>query len=161
MVKVLVVDFDDTLYMHGERIWSNRERTRRVVKGEDIYSRSVIPSYMRDLIARAVEQNIPIYCVSWVIDSLWVDAKQAKVDKDFGKDVIKVIGSSTPEHKLDILQSLVEKHGCERHELLFVDDLYSTWQEASINGFTGICPQYVEAFGVDRYLPDSKEVPTI
>lgn len=156
MVKVLVVDFDDTLYMHGGRIWSDKENTRRVIKGEDIYSRSVIPGYMRDLIARAVEQNIPIYCVSWVLDSLWVDTKQDKIDKDFGKDVIKVIGSSTPEHKIDILQSLAEKHDCARYELLFVDDLYSTWQEASMAGFTGACPQYVEAFGVDRYLPNKK-----
>lgn len=156
MVKVLVVDFDDTLYMHGGRIWNDKERTRRVVNGEDIYSRSVVPGYMRELIDRAVKQNVAIYCVSWVVDSLWVDIKQTKIDKDFGKDVIKVIGSSTPEHKIDILQSLVEKHDCARYELLFIDDLYSTWQEASNSGFTGACPQYVEAFGVDRYLPYNK-----
>lgn len=156
MVKVLVVDFDDTLYMHGGRIWSDKESTRRVVNGEDIYSHSVIPSYMRNLVTKAILQNIPVYCISWVVDSLWVDAKQTKVDKDFGKNVIKVIGSSTPEHKIDILQSLVEKHDCAKYELLFVDDLHSTWHEASLNGFTGICPQYVEAFGVDRYLPDNK-----
>ena len=156
MVKVLVVDFDDTLYMHGGRIWNDKERTRRVVNGEDIYSHSVIPYYMRNLITKAILQKIPIYCVSWVVDSLWVDAKQAKIDKDFGKNIIKVIGSSTPEHKINILQSLVEKHDCAKYELLFVDDLYSTWQEASINGFTGACPQYIEAFGIDRYLPDNE-----
>lgn len=160
MIKVLVLDFDDTLYIHDPFEVSNISYVDRIVLGlktDKAYIKSRMTPSMRELIKTALNHGIPIYGLTWATSSLMMEVKQKQVNMDFGPGKIKMCSSGSAESKLTTLEVIQKMNDCTASDVLLIDDLYSTNELVRKNGFKAACPQAIDAFGIDYILGITKD----
>ena len=83
------------------------------------------------------QKGIKMYCLSGMKFSFHLKAKQAFIDKHYGKG-IEVITSASQELKLQGIKVLQKVNNCKLSEVMFIDDRRSVIDILLKNGVKGI-----------------------
>lgn len=145
-IKVAIFDFDQTLAMHKDKDYPIHRRESEekrleyyltAYKNPDTFYDTIEPceksEELYNLICKLREKNVKVYCVSGAKYTFHLKAKQAFVNKHYGKD-IEVIFVSANELKIDGVRIIQKYHHCKLDEILFVDDKKEVIEMMSANG---------------------------
>ena len=149
-IKLVIFDFDETLAIHKDsdftkhrseteenfinwyyNAYTNPERFYDEI--EPCVKSEVLYNFVNDLRSR----NIKMYCLSGMKFSFHLKAKQAFVNKYYGKD-IEVISTSLQELKLKGVKILQKINNCNLNEILFIDDKSDVVELLNQNGIKAI-----------------------
>lgn len=149
-IKLVIFDFDETLAIHKDsdftkhrseteenfinwyyNAYTNPERFYDEI--EPCVKSEVLYNFVNDLRSR----NIKMYCLSGMKFSFHLKAKQAFVNKYYGKD-IEVISTSLQELKLKGVKILQKINNCNLDEILFIDDKSDVVELLNQNGIKAI-----------------------
>mgnify|MGYP004603131415 FL=1 len=149
-IKLVIFDFDETLAIHKDsdftkhrseteenfinwyyNAYTNPERFYDEI--EPCVKSEVLYNFVNDLRSR----NIKMYCLSGMKFSFHLKAKQAFVNKYYGKD-IEVISTSLQELKLISVKILQKINNCNLDEILFIDDKSDVVELLNQNGIKAI-----------------------
>lgn len=147
-IKLIFFDFDDTLFVHyaAHRFGDDDEVMRAILSEEAILPGSGYRVYenlgiANPLMKRFVEEdakNIDKLCITWVADSIMVPAKKQWLDKYYPGLISDVIGTSSPERKMQTMQLIAESRKLRLSECLIIDDRYDTVAQAIEAGYRGM-----------------------
>ena len=155
-IKLVIFDFDETLAIHKDsdftkhrseteenfinwyyNAYTNPERFYDEI--EPCVKSEVLYNFVNDLRSR----NIKMYCLSGMKFSFHLKAKQAFVNKYYGKD-IEVISTSLQELKLISVKILQKINNCNLDEILFIDDKSDVVELLNQNGIKAINVEDIE-----------------
>lgn len=138
--KMIFFDFDDTVCIHKDSI---DDFYKKCIEDPDhVYDETTSPNKpLFDWLNRKL--NVPMYCLTWVNLSLVDKPKSGYISKRLqGKD-IKLIMTSTPEGKIEVMKLIANSNRVQYSDVLLIDDLYSTNECARSNGFMAVTPQQI------------------
>ena len=150
-IKLVIFDFDDTLAIHKDRDFMKKHFENGQENKNNYYFNAYIDpdSFYEDiepcersealfgLILILRERGIKLYCLSGMKFSFHLKAKQAFLDKHYGKG-IEVISAASQEHKLQGVRVLQKTVNCRADEVLFVDDRKTVIELLRAGGVTGL-----------------------
>lgn len=143
-IKMMFFDFDDTLLIHyrEQRLDStgeaHRERLlRRQVETKDGYRVFDEIGEPNELIKQFLEEHpdVPKYCISFVQDSITLPFKKQWLEMHFPNQFYDMIGTSSPERKVTVMQMYAKVYKIPPYQILFVDDYYKAVDAATDAGF--------------------------
>lgn len=143
-IKMMFFDFDDTLLIHyrEQRLDStgeaHRERLlRRQVETKDGYRVFDEIGEPNELIKQflAEHPDVPKYCISFVQDSITLPFKKHWLEMHFPNQFYDMIGTSSPERKVTVMQMYAKVCNIPPYQILFVDDYYKAVDAAADAGF--------------------------
>lgn len=143
-IKMMFFDFDDTLLIHyrEQRLDStgeaHRERLlRRQVETKDGYRVFDEIGEPNELIKQflAEHPDVPKYCISFVQDSITLPLKKHWLEMHFPNQFYDMIGTSSPERKVTVMQMYAKVCNIPPYQILFVDDYYKAVDAAADAGF--------------------------
>lgn len=149
-IKVAIFDFDETLAIHKDKDFVKHRNESEVnfinfylnaYKNPNCFYEEIEPctksEVLYNLISQLRERKVKMYCMSGMKFSFHLKAKQAFVNKYYGKD-IEVISTSTQELKLQGVKIIQKINNCNLEEILFVDDKKEVIELLNQNGIKGI-----------------------
>ena len=156
-IKLAVFDFDDTLAIHKDREFmkkhfENGQESKNnyyfdAYTNPDSFYDEIEPCEKSEALYKLImilrEKGIKMYCLSGMKFSFHLKAKQAFVDKHYGKG-IEVISAASQELKLQGIKILQKVDNCELCEVMFIDDRQSVIDILSENGVKGILVTDIE-----------------
>lgn len=137
-IKHCFLDFDDTLCVHlvHDRVhldWFTAMFNRDVSFYSD---KDFVPlPGMLEFLQTLQTNGVVVYGLTWTDYSFVASTKKLWVDKKYPGLVKDVIGTASREGKVEFLTDYQHMFGCYRDEILLVDDLYTTVNEARDAGF--------------------------
>jgi len=149
-IKMVIFDFDDTLAIHKDRDFmkkhfENGQDSKNnyylgAYTNPDSFYDDIEPCEKSEALFRLTlllrERGIKMYCLSGMKFSFHLNAKQAFVDKHYGKG-IEVISAASQELKLQGVKILQKVINCKENEILFIDDRKAVIEllvEGGVNG---------------------------
>ena len=155
-IKLAVFDFDDTLAIHKDRDFMKKHFENGQESKNNYYSGAYMnPDSFYDIIepcerSEALykftlilrERGIKMYCLSGMKFSFHLKAKQAFVDRHYGKG-IEVISAASQELKLQGIEVLQKINNCELDEVIFIDDRQSVTDLLVQAGIKGILAESI------------------
>ena len=149
-IKIAIFDFDDTLAIHKDenyRIYRTENEEKRLAyylnaykypdNFYDVIEPCVRSEILYNFICKLRENNVKIYCLSGMIFSFHLKAKQSFIDKYYGKD-IEVIASASQELKLDGVKIIQKYNNCSLNDILFIDDREDVVQLMNSNSINAL-----------------------
>ena len=149
-IKLVIFDFDETLALHKDK-----DFTLHRSESEENFLNFYLNAYNKpdtfydevelctrsdvlyDFINILRSRNIKMYCLSGMKFSFHLKAKQAFIDRHYGKG-IEVISTSSQELKLKGVKILQKINDCNLDEILFIDDRQDVIELLTQNGIKGI-----------------------
>ena len=133
-IKVVIFDFDDTLAIHKDKDYCNHRKENEdkyldyylnAYKNPNNFYEDIEPCVKSEILYKFINnlrnKNIKMYCLSGMIFSFHLKAKQNFINKHYGND-IEVISVSKQELKLDAIKIIQRINNCNLEEILFIDD---------------------------------------
>ena len=155
-IKLVIFDFDETLAIHKDSDFTKHRSETEESFINWYYNAYTNPEYFYDEIEPCVKsevlynlvsdlrsRNIKMYCLSGMKFSFHLKAKQAFVNKYYGKDV-EVISTSLQELKLKGVKILQKINTCNLNEILFIDDRNDVVELLNQNGIKAINVEDIE-----------------
>lgn len=155
-IKLVIFDFDETLAIHKDSDFTkHRSETEEsfinwyynaYTDPESFYDEiepCVKSEVLYNLVSDLRSRNIKMYCLSGMKFSFHLKAKQAFVNKYYGKD-IEVISTSLQELKLKGVKILQKINNCNLNEILFIDDKSDVVELLNQNGIKAINVENIE-----------------
>lgn len=155
-IKLVIFDFDETLAIHKDSDFTKHRSETEESFINWYYNAYTNPEYFYDEIEPCVKsevlynlvsdlrsRNIKMYCLSGMKFSFHLKAKQAFVNKYYGKD-IEVISTSLQELKLKGVKILQKINNCNLNEILFIDDKSDVVELLNQNGIKAINVEDIE-----------------
>ncbi len=155
-IKLVIFDFDETLAIHKDSDFTkHRSETEEsfinwyynaYTDPESFYDEiepCVKSEVLYNLVSDLRSRNIKMYCLSGMKFSFHLKAKQAFVNKYYGKD-IEVISTSLQELKLKGVKILQKINNCNLNEILFIDDKSDVVELLNQNGIKAINVEDIE-----------------
>ncbi len=149
-IKLVIFDFDETLAIHKDSDFTkHRSETEEnfinwyynAYKNPERFYDEIEPCVKSEVLYNLVSdlrsRNIKMYCLSGMKFSFHLKAKQAFVNKYYGKD-IEVISTSLQELKLKGVKILKKINNCNLNEILFIDDKSDVVELLNQNGIKAI-----------------------
>ena len=129
-IKMMFFDFDDTLLIHyrEQRLDSTGEAHR-----ERLLRRQVETKLIKQFLAE--HPDVPKYCISFVQDSITLPFKKHWLEMHFPNQFYDMIGTSSPERKVTVMQMYAKVCNIPPYQILFVDDYYKAVDAAADAGF--------------------------
>ena len=155
-IKLVIFDFDDTLAIHKDRDFMKKHFENGQDSKNNYYSGAYInpdsfyddiePCEKSEALYRLTlllrERGIKMYCLSGMKFSFHLKAKQAFVDKHYGKG-IEVISAASQELKLQGVKILQKVIKCELGEVMFIDDRQTVIELLKDNGVKGLLAEEI------------------
>lgn len=158
MLKAVFLDFDDTLIVHDPfKVWDSDTFNQNVCNHSNNYARSKMNPEMYKFLDSCAKAGTPIFGLSWCNNSLVVDNKQEYLNAVYPRFSIKMIGVSSPEEKVKCLCDWCKAKDIKPHEVIFVDDMYSTVNAVQDTGFIAISASALFTYGADYVLSGYKQ----
>ena len=150
-IKMAIFDFYDTFAIHKYRDFMKKhfeagEESKNnyyfnAYKDPAGFYEKIEPCERSEVLYRLIlilrERGIKLYCLSGMKFSFHLKAKQAFLDKHYGKG-IEVISAASQEHKLQGVRVLQKTVNCRADEVLFVDDRKTVIELLRAGGVTGL-----------------------
>lgn len=151
-IKLAIFDFDDTLAIHEHRSPTDEDGLIRIYAeaytNPENYYTQVEPCTKSEVMGRFIDElrrrGIKIYCLSGMLFSFHLAAKQAFVDQHYGKG-IEVVFAGSQELKLYGVKIFQKIFGYHLNEILFIDDRRDVIELLTQNGVKGILASDLEA----------------
>ena len=144
-VKLALFDFDDTLCIHTVRPQVRDEVAYDVdiMCGKDPWPDGIVPQSMGGFVRMLDARSIPMGLISATNGFGRMKAKQEWVESHYGVHMDNYC-VGTADRKLEMLAALQRRYApIGRGELLLVDDLYSTLDEAAKEGYMACSPMEI------------------
>lgn len=149
-LKVVIFDFDDTLAIHSDHAFPEREQFQenvmKVLQDDYTVFNDCSPNdFMKEFMELCSTKDLHLGLVSHCESSKIAKMKCEWVLRNYGHALENYCVSSR-EMKLVTLRSLAEMLHCKADEILIVDDLYTTLDEAASAGFQAATPMEIVNF---------------
>ena len=155
-IKLVIFDFDETLAIHKDSEFTkHRSETEEsfinwyynAYTGPECFYDEIEPCVKSEVLYNLVSdlrsRNIKMYCLSGMKFSFHLKAKQAFINKYYGKD-IEVISTSLQELKLKGVKILQKINNCNLNEILFIDDKSDVVEFLNQHGIKAINVENIE-----------------
>ena len=155
-IKLVIFDFDETLAIHKDKDFiKHREESEEnfvnfyynAYNNPDCFYDEIEPctksEILDEFIKKLRKRKIKMYCLSGMVFSFHLKAKQSFINKHYGED-IEVISASSKELKLKGAKILKKINNCNLDEILFIDDRQDIIELLSQNGIKAILAENIE-----------------
>lgn len=142
-LKIVVLDFDDTLCIHtNHAITPDDTYNFDVIAGNAVFQDGEINEQIHKFMQLIHRKHITIGLMSATKSFKHMQAKHKWVKDNYGMDIENwCVG--TKDSKVEMLKTIADVYEIDRHKLLLVDDLYITNTEAANAGFQAATPMEV------------------
>ena len=172
-IKVIVFDIDDTLLLWKtnkrwkdntlafipDKEWDAANKEQNVYEDAEpnLVIRDVLLSTVNEInknvyktykghnLTEAISRQIKVFALSADTSKYAMQNKTNKLMKEYPDNFYEenVLGCDTPKQKIKVLDAFCTAYGCTPDEILLIDDLQSTLEEADRLGYRVGTPQGV------------------
>lgn len=143
-IKVVFLDFDDTLCFHygveelneGHDFWFKSMLEGKIdwYLNEEFHG---VSKEMQDFVEFCKIHHISCHCLSWASNNIVYDAKRRLLDEKY-PSVKSLFLTGTREAKLEFMKDFCKANGLNRNQILLVDDHPTTRSEFRKEGFYAV-----------------------
>lgn len=145
-IKLVLFDFDNTLCLHTK--YTNNEDIEQaydiniLLEDKDPWENCLVSSHLKQFMELCVERNIKIGLISATASSKHAVKKQNWVAEKYGFLPENYCVSSA-ENKIRMMRAITVTDEIDKSQILLVDDLFFTLEDAANAGFMACSPMEV------------------
>lgn len=163
--KLAFFDFDRTLVMHSYSMDYVKARTEsylmecvyNLTAAEEEYANDRPLPCMQWYAAKLYEEGYGLYCLTHEIFNLRDKLKQEQLRKFYPNTPMTYLTVDKPEHKIDMMKAIAMTECCNLEDVIFVDDLMSTVNQAILAGIDGKHLSNIVAMYESQYFPQEQD----